>query len=220
MADSVNPAAERRACVACNKSEVELPTGTGLKRCGRCQKTSHWPQHKAGCRRPPTPLPPPHPSLLPFFRQFKTDESKTYEMLIDTFRLRCDDDYAHGGHNHGIYGNDPPLPVFRDFLARAKAAGMLPPWWNDEKEKECERMAMEDEHFNIKFAVEKPDIQEHYKDNMMPMTLRGRRKCLWRWVRHGSEADARGLSVSMLKRDSDRVLGGHRLGAGHDGTKV
>ncbi|KAJ9497771.1 hypothetical protein H2202_006804 [Exophiala xenobiotica] len=147
MADSVNPAAERRACVACNKSEVELPTGTGLKRCGRCQKT---------------------------------DESKTYEMLIDTFRLRCDDDYAHGGHNHGIYGNDPPLPVFRDFLARAKAAGMLPPWWNDEKEKECERMAMEDEHFNIKFAVEKPDIQEHYKDNMMPMTLRGRRKCLWR----------------------------------------
>ncbi|KAK5452049.1 hypothetical protein LTS15_007772 [Exophiala xenobiotica] len=143
MADSANPAAERRVCVACNKSEVELPTGTGLKRCGRCQKvsycskecqTSHWPQHKAGCRRPTTPLPPPHPSLLPFFRQFKTDESKTYEMLIDTFRLRCDDDYAHGGHNHGIYGNDPPLPVL------------------------CERMAMEDEHFNIKFAVEKPDI--------------------------------------------------------------
>jgi mitochondrial splicing suppressor protein 51 len=93
-------------------------------------------------------------------------------MLIDTFRLRCDDDYTWGAHNHGIYGNDPPLPVFRDFLARAKAAGMLPQWWNEEKEKECERMAMEDEHFNIQFAVEKPDIQEYYKDNMMPMALR------------------------------------------------
>jgi splicing suppressor protein 51 len=67
-------------------------------------------------------------------------------MLIDTFRLRCDDDYTYGAHNHGIYGNDPPSPVFRDFLARAKAAGMLPQWWNEEKEKECERMAMEDEH--------------------------------------------------------------------------
>lgn len=93
-------------------------------------------------------------------------------MLIDTFRLRCDDDYSFGGHNHGIYGNDPPLPVFRDFLTRANTAALLPQWWNADKQKEGERMAMEDDHFNIKFAVEKSDIQEHYKDNMMPMTLR------------------------------------------------
>jgi splicing suppressor protein 51 len=72
-------------------------------------------------------------------------------MLIDTFRLRCDDDYTYGAHNHGIYGDDLPLPVFRDFLARVKAAGMLPQWWNEEKEKEkeCKRIAMEDEYFNI-----------------------------------------------------------------------
>ncbi|KIX08208.1 uncharacterized protein Z518_02864 [Rhinocladiella mackenziei CBS 650.93] len=190
MTDSANAVVEPRVCVACNKSEVELPTGPGLKRCGRCQKvkycskgssavaTTHWPQHKAVCRRPTatntstTPRPPPYPHLLHFFTQFQTNESKTYEMLIDTFRLRCEDDYVHGAHNHGIYGNDPPLPVFRDFLTRVKAARMLPQWWNEEKEKECERMAMEDEHFNIQFAVEKPDIQEYYQDNMMPMTLR------------------------------------------------
>ena len=69
---------------------------------------------------PPRLFPPPHPSLLRFFTQFKTNESKTYEMLIDTFRLRCDDDYTYGAHNHGVYGGDPPLPVFRDFLARAQ----------------------------------------------------------------------------------------------------
>ncbi|KAK5207448.1 hypothetical protein LTR99_007404 [Exophiala xenobiotica] len=132
-------------------------------------------------------------------------------MLIDTFRLRCDDDYAHGGHNHGIYGNDPPLPVFRDFLARAKAAGMLPPWWNDEKEKECERMAMEDEHFNIKFAVEKPDIQEHYKDNMMPMTLRGRRKCLWRW---GGIGWGRDTMERRFKHDGEARHGAFDVDAG------
>jgi splicing suppressor protein 51 len=49
---------------------------------------------------------------------------------------------------------------------------MLPAWWDDQKQKECEQVAMRDEHFNIKYAVEKSDIQEHYKDPMMPMTLR------------------------------------------------
>jgi len=60
-----------------------------------------------------------HPDLIHFFNQFQTNESKTYEMLMDTFRLRCEDDYAWGAPRHGIYGNDPPLPVFRDFLAQA-----------------------------------------------------------------------------------------------------
>ncbi|KAI9762267.1 MAG: hypothetical protein M1840_001446 [Geoglossum simile] len=182
MADSADVAPELRACIACNKSVAELPTGSGLKRCGRCLKvaycskecqSTHWPQHKVACPRPATTNknPPPHPSLLRFFSKFGT-ESKTYEMLIDTFRMRCEDDYTHGCHNHGIYGEDPPLPVFRDFLTRAKAAGMLPPWWSEEKEKECERVAMEDDHFNINYAVEKHDIQNHYGDNLMPMTLR------------------------------------------------
>ncbi|RMD43479.1 hypothetical protein DV735_g1633, partial [Chaetothyriales sp. CBS 134920] len=120
--------------------------------------------------RPPS-APHPHPRFVDFFRQFGT-ERKTYEILIDCFRLRCEDDYAWGSHNHGIYGNDPPLPVFRDFLARAKTAGLLPNWWNEEGQRECERVAMEDDHFNIKFAVDKPDIQEYYSDNMMPMKLR------------------------------------------------
>ncbi|KAH0832800.1 hypothetical protein AYO21_00300 [Fonsecaea monophora] len=109
--------------------------------------------------------------MVKFFQEFDT-EPKTYEMLIDSFRLRCDDDYAYGGHYHGIYGQQPALPVFRDFLTRAKAAGMLPRWWNEDKESACVRMAVEDEHFNIEFAVEKHDIIEHYKDRFMPMRLR------------------------------------------------
>ncbi|KAI9769875.1 MAG: hypothetical protein M1839_003572 [Geoglossum umbratile] len=114
-------------------------------------------------------------------------------MLIDTFRMRCEDDYTHGRHNHGIYGDDPPLPVFRDFLTRTKAAGMLPQWWNEEKEKECERMAMEDDHFNIGYA---PDADD---------AANGCRKCVWGWIRNGAEADAKGLSVSVL-RELERSL--------------
>ncbi|RMZ83665.1 hypothetical protein DV738_g1070, partial [Chaetothyriales sp. CBS 135597] len=149
MADSATAAAEARVCVACNKPELELPAGTGLKR----------------------PASAPHPTYLDYFQLFKT-ERKTYEIMIDCFRMRCEDDYIWGGHNHGIYGNDPPLPAFRDFLARAKAAGMLPQWWNEEKQRECEQVAMEDNQFNINSAVEKSDIQEYYGANMMPMKLR------------------------------------------------
>ncbi|KIW87753.1 uncharacterized protein Z519_11727 [Cladophialophora bantiana CBS 173.52] len=171
MADSTNAAGAPRVCVACNKAEVELTTGSGLKRCSRCQKATYCSKDTTRTKPTTTPLGPPHPLLFNYFKDFDT-ESKTYEMLIDAFRLRCDDDYAWGAHYHGIYGRKPPLPVFRDFLARAKAAGMLPRWWDEEKEKECVRMATEDEHFNIKFAVEKHDIVEHYEDRLMPMTLR------------------------------------------------
>jgi len=83
-------------------------------------------------KQPPPPPPrlfsPPHPSLLRFFTQFKTDESKTYEMLIDTFRLRCDDDYTYGAHNHGVYGGDPRSLCSAISWLAPKAAGMLPQW--------------------------------------------------------------------------------------------
>src|SRR5277367_3856549 len=36
MADS-----ELRVCVVCNKTEVDLPTGSGLKRCARCQQVTY-----------------------------------------------------------------------------------------------------------------------------------------------------------------------------------
>ncbi|KEF60949.1 uncharacterized protein A1O9_02513 [Exophiala aquamarina CBS 119918] len=88
-------------------------------------------------------LPLPYPNLKDDFTAAPESDTNTFELLIDTFRLRREDDYAFGGHNHGIYGVDPPLAVFRDFLARAKSAWMLPAWWSDVKQRECEHMAME-----------------------------------------------------------------------------
>jgi len=49
---------------------------------------------------------------------------------------------------------------------------MMPEWWNSERRDECLECATKNEVYNIRLAVEKADIQENYKDRMMPMQLR------------------------------------------------
>lgn len=46
--------------------------------------------------------------------------------------------------------------------------GLLPLWWNDEKEAEC----MRESRLALECAREKSDIEEAWKDPMMPMKLR------------------------------------------------
>jgi splicing suppressor protein 51 len=64
--------------------------------------------------------------------------------------------------------------VFKRFLDLAgSGSGLLPPWWNAEKRRECEKIAVDSNGWSdINCAVEKGDIQEHYKNNAMPMMLR------------------------------------------------
>lgn len=54
----------------------------------------------------------------------------------------------------------------------AKKSSILPSWWSSEKRAICERRAMGTGWSALHRAVEKEDIQEHYKDSMMPMKLR------------------------------------------------
>lgn len=65
------------------------------------------------------------------------DINQVYQQLIDCFRLRMEDDYTFGQHNHGIYGGHDALPDFLDFLQRAKATGELPEWWDEEDQQKC-----------------------------------------------------------------------------------
>ena len=103
-------------------------------------------------------------------------ETLAYQYIIDSYRLRVEDEYAFGARNIGLYGEDDPLPPFRRYLDRMeKASGgtVLPAWWNQQKRRECVRKATrEKEWCCIRVAVEKGDIQEHYGDNLMPMALR------------------------------------------------
>lgn len=85
-----------------------------------------------------------------------------------------EDEYTFGAKNIGIYGGEDPVPVFKEFLDLAESrSGLLPPWWNAAKRLECERLAVDSNQWSdITCAVEKSDIQEHYKNNTMPMILR------------------------------------------------
>ena len=101
-------------------------------------------------------------------------ESDAMLRIIDSYRLRVEDEYTFEGEAGGLYGGDDPVPDFKDFLIKAeKKGGILPSWWSLEKRQECIRLGRRRNHFNsLYFAVEKSDIIEHYKDNWMPMKLR------------------------------------------------
>ncbi|KAL1985935.1 hypothetical protein VTN96DRAFT_7200 [Rasamsonia emersonii] len=128
-------------------------------------------------------------------------EEEAMDQLIDAYRLRVEDDFMYRGHLHGRYAEkkadkkekdddeqqDEESPAVRDFrhfldLAEAqigkeqpedgKKSSILPSWWSPEKRAICERRAMGTGWSALHHAVEKEDIQEHYKDSMMPMKLR------------------------------------------------
>lgn len=101
-------------------------------------------------------------------------ETDAFNQLIDSYRLRVEDDYHFRGELSGLYNEENPLPHFRRYLNLAEAQpGLLPKWWSKEKRAACERLAVDSGQWSdLNSAVEKHDIQEHYKDNVMPMKMR------------------------------------------------
>ena len=92
--------------------------------------------------------------------------------MIDSFRLRCDDEYKFQGLKRGVYNGSDPKPEFRVFLDLAEASGVvLPSWWSKEKREVCVGIANRG-WSDIRKIVGKSDIQEHYGDATMPMKLR------------------------------------------------
>ncbi|KAK5112855.1 hypothetical protein LTR85_011082 [Meristemomyces frigidus] len=94
-------------------------------------------------------------------------ETEVYSLLIDSYRLHTEDEYSFRGDAGGLYAGEDPVKDFRKFLRKAeRKEGVLPPWWNAEKKDACVKYG------NVKGAawgslhgaVEKSDIQEHYKN--------------------------------------------------------
>jgi len=114
------------------------------------------------------------PALSDYTYLSSFSEKDAFDQLIDSYRLRVEDDCNFRGEFSGLYNQENPLPHFRRYLDLAEAQpGLLPKWWSKEKRAACERLAVDSGHWSdLHSAVEKDDIQEHYKDNLMPIKMR------------------------------------------------
>ena len=100
-----------------------------------------------------------------------------YRLLIDAYRLRVEDDYTLDGDvdEDSLYsGARDGLLGFRRFLQLAVSRrGLLPPWWGSINQQMCESLGMDASQWHdLRCAVEKSDIIEHYGDPRFPMQLR------------------------------------------------
>ena len=100
-------------------------------------------------------------------------EKEVYSLLIDSYRLRVEDDYKFAGDPHGLYAQEDPVEEFEEFLALAEKNGkLLPKWWGKEKREKCVKLGEGKGWSSLGKAVEKGDVQGHYMDGLMPMKLR------------------------------------------------
>lgn len=187
-------------CANCAKTGSDL--GVTLKRCSRCGITCYcsrecqkadWKEHKKGCASKETSTsstdaggqPPNRPSASidkPFHRLdsrtwlHDRPEKDVYELLIDTYRLRMEDNYKLEGNVDAdcVYNGAPDgQQGFRRFLRLAeKRPGLLPSWWSQEKAAACVTVGRNGGWSSLSSMVEKGDVIEHYGDPNMPMQLR------------------------------------------------
>ncbi|KAL7956132.1 hypothetical protein V8C34DRAFT_306854 [Trichoderma compactum] len=129
-------------------------------------------------------------------------EKDVYRLLVDAYRLRVEDAYTMEGElmEGSVYaGNPDGLGGFMVFLMEAEdIPGLLPPWWSEEKADACEQWGMDDEWSDLRCAVEKSDIVEHYGDAQFPMQLRMLAEAVYGWVPGGSDGtEMRKMMVAM-----------------------
>ncbi|KAK1832039.1 hypothetical protein QBC39DRAFT_350018 [Podospora conica] len=175
---------------------------------------------------PPSKAPSPpkgtdKPVTMPFARLCNNtwlhdrSEKDVYRLLIDAYRMRLDDLYTFEGvfDPDSIYayaadgrkGSLDSRKGFARFLDKAErtGGGILPPWWTAAKKAECIAMGIKgDEWQNLKHAVEKHDIQEHYGDPKFPMQLRMFTESIYGITPGGSRRDEM-LAMQMKMERED-----------------
>ncbi|KAJ5368988.1 uncharacterized protein N7496_008748 [Penicillium cataractarum] len=95
-------------------------------------------------------------------------EKDVYKLLIDTYRMRVEDNYCFKGDidMDSIYGEatDDGESGFRRFLRLVEMQReLLPSWWSPVKANECVALGLSRSEWScLAYAVEKSDIIEHY----------------------------------------------------------
>ena len=103
-------------------------------------------------------------------------EEDVYKLLIDSYRLRMEDDYKFSGHveTESIYdGASNSRRSFQRFLKEVeKNSAQLPTWWSPEKAQECMQYGMGENWSSLSRAAGKSDIVGYYGNPLMPMQMR------------------------------------------------
>ncbi|KAF2657195.1 putative MYND domain protein [Lophiostoma macrostomum CBS 122681] len=134
-------------------------------------------------------------------------EKDVFKLIVDCFRMRQEDDVKLEGDvdEESVYnGESHSLKPFRRFLTLASnRPNLLPPWWSAAKRRECEEMAMNAANWsNVKSAVEKADIIEHYGDQRMPMQLRMLGEAVYR--RGPGGQSGKGMRQMLMKMEANK----------------
>ena len=102
---------------------------------------------------------PPEPSALPALAAWANglNESQRMEWLIDCYRLRWDDDYAHGGGDtHGLYSGEGEITkYFLIFCRLAEERKVVPPRWDW-------TAFLQQAGQHLRYAFEKSDAQKKW----------------------------------------------------------
>ena len=103
-------------------------------------------------------------------------EEEVFDLLLDAFRFRCEDDFNLAGRAepNTIYTRAKDSSVgFRRFLDKAATKpGLLPPWWTAAKIDECVQYGLGSSWHSLQKKVTKMDLIDWYGDAEMPMKLR------------------------------------------------
>ncbi|KAI0485771.1 putative MYND domain protein [Xylaria cf. heliscus] len=156
-----------------------------------CGKQAHERTEAGSQSSAATVLSPPKGLEKPITKPFTRLDNNTYlhdrpeqdvyrknpGVLIDAYRMRIEDEYKFEGKTaaDSIYGGaKSSLSGFQKFLRQAASRpGLLPSWWNAEKQNACEMLGMDSSQWqDLRCAVEKGDVIEHYGDQRFPMQLR------------------------------------------------
>jgi mitochondrial splicing suppressor protein 51 len=97
-------------------------------------------------------------------------EKDTFQLLIDAYRLRLDDDHIFSGGPHPQKATGET--GFRDFLRLTETRGLLPRWWSTQTTNECVNFGKTEGDHDLKKTVDKGTMAGYYGVLDFPMQLR------------------------------------------------
>jgi len=95
-------------------------------------------------------------------------EEDGFELLINTYRLRLDDEHKYENKSRGIYAGGPnnkPLDDYREFTKLARKQNVLPRWWSPGWQERCERKAEGVGRCQLMLKLEEDMLDKYCKDD-------------------------------------------------------